>query len=74
MRHLEEDIQKIISGCVLINRRILDQEQLLLEVPRKKVGEKKWSNWRGPKEAELAGKEERFFQWNTGKIKEDNWK
>lgn len=33
---LEEDMQKIISGCVLINKRILDQEQLLLEVPRKK--------------------------------------
>lgn len=40
MRHLKEGIQKIISGYVLMNKRILDQEQLLLEVPRKKGGEK----------------------------------
>ena len=40
MRHLEEGIQKIISGYVLMNKRVLDQEQLLLEVPRKKGGEK----------------------------------
>lgn len=53
MRHLEEDMQKIISGCVLINKRILDQEQLLLEVPRKKVGEK----------SEVIGMDQRRQSW-----------
>lgn len=53
MRRLEEDMQKIISGCVLINKRILDQEQLLLEVPRKKVGEK----------SEVIGMDQRRQSW-----------
>lgn len=53
MRHLEEETHEIISGCVLINKRILDPEQLLLEVPRKKVGGK----------SEVIGMDQRRQSW-----------
>ena len=55
MTDLEEDIHEIISGCVLTNRRILDQEHLLLEVLRKKE-RKEQSNRHGQKEAERVSR------------------
>lgn len=55
-------MQKIISGCVLIYKRILDQEQLLLEVPRKKVGEKSEVIGMGQRRQSWQEKRRDFFQ------------
>lgn len=41
MRELEEDIHEIISGYVLANKKIVDQEKLLFGVLRKKQGRNK---------------------------------
>lgn len=63
MRDIEEDKHEIISGYVLANKRILNQEQLLLGVLRKKKG------WKEQvigidkrRQRELAGKGREIFE------------
>lgn len=62
MRDVEEDIHEIISGYVLANKRILDQEQLLLGVFRKKKrgGRNKVIGIDKRRQRELAGRNREF--------------
>lgn len=61
MRDIEEDKHEITSGYVLANKRILNQEQLLLGVLRKKKGWKEQSNWHRQKKAESWQERKRSF-------------